>query len=69
MSVLGNRIVWGNPQERDLAPHFFLVFFKIYIHSAVSFFPLPPYLQTLLPTPSSCHGVSFQIGGPLPLAA
>lgn len=33
MSVLGNRIVWGNPQERDLAPLFFLSFFSKYIYT------------------------------------
>lgn len=65
MSVLGSRIVWRNPQERDLAPLFFLGFFKIYIHTqqCLSFHFLcisRPFFQP----PAVVMGFPFRLEGP-----
>lgn len=68
-SELGNRKVWGTTGEGPYTLFASSVFSKIYIHIAMSSSPCPPCLGTHPLTPSSCHGVSFQIRGSLPLEA
>lgn len=66
MSVLGNRIVWGNPRERDLAPSLLPRFFQtIYTLSSVllstsSISPDP----SSHPPPAVVMGLPSRLEGP-----